>query len=824
MRRLTLALAILALCAGPAGAATTPPAAKEPFEVFTIGDSYAAGEGAPDVDGAYATNGDVVNGQFEDWDTRFDGPPSTPGPNQDSTRCHRSGHTSTSGSAVERLQTEFPDIFVDWTSVACSGASIVRTGDFEGDPPANKGGILRRYDGAETMDKRGIPKEKLSPAVYPSQISQLNTILDGRSGSRKRIDALVMNAGGNDAGFAEVVKICADMVGRQDPCVDGNDAMEQFAAAGMELLSPEDGDPGRLDRLAAAIDGQPLAGNNDPSLDTQPAAVFMTAIPTVLRTAANNFCSGTPSDNGNEFIQNLTRSESVWIDEHLNSELNRRFSREADQHGWRFVDSHVDDFVGHAICEEDRLFNQNHDGLVKQGRLDEAFSGIDLLPGFNASGGFVHPNRTGYEVMGTALLQQLRGWLAERYTPARAPQVTTNATASGFDVATDDGALPDLDSGYWHRIHVRRLGAKTPPPGIEELRDLPYGTESTHYTTSNQRLLVSVRACAPLSRNGSVGCGPPTGELPVSTFVPDRPVGLEATPGAPILTSTPAISVRWQHASDLAAFDTRVSQVRVRRMDNGQQVALQQVSGPFTSALVTGLTGGVEYLVSVRACNDNGRCSTFTGAVTSTAKKGTSPLENGLLQQLEQVRIAVRGVPCLPEPIVFDPGLPPGPGGLRDEFPTVAPTCPGDLPVGKLALRHRKVTARAGRPARVELTWTTPRRWRDLDEVAIELSGPNGRPLATLRFDEDAGKIGLSKGTRRSGRRIRADRRGTLRAGDLRIRLRRKAVLGSGPRGRTVRLRFDVVTRRTLTLAVGATDDAGIRQPARPAGVVVAGS
>jgi hypothetical protein len=36
-----------------------------------------------------------------------------------------------------------------------------------------------------------------------------------------------------------------------------------------------------------------------------------------------------------------------------------------------------------------------------------------------------------------------------------------------------------------------------------------------------------------------------------------------------------------------------------------------------------------------------------------------------------------------------------------------------------------------------------------------------------------------------------------------------------------VRLRFDVITRRTLTLGIGATDDAGIRQPPRPAGVVI---
>src|SRR3954470_21829061 len=105
-----LAAAALLAAAAPASAAIpSGPSSRDPYEIFTIGDSYAAGEGAPDANGVYNDSGDVQDNQFEDWDTRFDGAPSVPGANQDSTRCHRSGHTSPSAVARQTLQDEFPD-------------------------------------------------------------------------------------------------------------------------------------------------------------------------------------------------------------------------------------------------------------------------------------------------------------------------------------------------------------------------------------------------------------------------------------------------------------------------------------------------------------------------------------------------------------------------------------------------------------------------------------------------------------------------------------------------------------------------------------------
>src|SRR5437764_5475288 len=174
----TLVAAGCVLQAVPAGAALTQgPAQTEPYEVFTIGDSYASGEGAPDVNGVYDDHGHVQNGMFEDWDTRFGGSPSIPGLNQDSTRWHRSGHGSTSAVAVQELQSAFPDLAIDWRAVACSGAAIVASGHIDGSTPANQGRILRRYHCGDDRSGRGSGGAELSPAAYPTQVSQLNAIL-----------------------------------------------------------------------------------------------------------------------------------------------------------------------------------------------------------------------------------------------------------------------------------------------------------------------------------------------------------------------------------------------------------------------------------------------------------------------------------------------------------------------------------------------------------------------------------------------------------------------------------------------------------------------
>jgi len=97
--------------------------------------------------------------------------------------------------------------------------------------------------------------------------------------------------------------------------------------------------------------------------------------------------------------------------------------------------------------------------------------------------------------------------------------------------------------------------------------------------------------------------------------------------------------------------------------------------------------------------------------------------------------------------------------------------------------------------------------------------------LATLRFDQDANRLSLARGSaRRGGRSLPAGRAGSLAVAGVRVRLRPDAVLGSGPSGADVRLRFAVVLPRSrrdrVGIAVGAVDDAGTRQPPIAAGEI----
>ena len=92
--------------------------------------------------------------------------------------------------------------------------------------------------------------------------------------------------------------------------------------------------------------------------------------------------------------------------------LNQAMRDASDEHGWSFVDDHVDDFTGHAICQSDRWINTNNDALRKQGELAAS---DPILQDY--SGGWVHPNARGYSQMGGALYRRLAARLVARFTP-----------------------------------------------------------------------------------------------------------------------------------------------------------------------------------------------------------------------------------------------------------------------------------------------------------------------------------------------------------------------------------------------------------------------
>jgi hypothetical protein len=782
-------IAVLAFTASAEAAIPSGPPTRDAYDVWTIGDSYAAGEGAPDADGVYRDNGDVVDGQYEDWDVRFGGPPSTPGLNQDSTRCHRSGSTSTSAVATAALQAEFPDVNVAWVSVACSGASIVQTGKFKSDVPPHKGGVLRDYDGVDNLSKRGVSASSLSPAAYPPQLTQINQRLAGT------VDALVMNLGGNDAGFGELIAQCMNIVPGAGEC-NTNADLGTFVTDKFGLLN------GRFNRLAAALQGNPASG--DPKLDRAPRSVFLTQAPNPLKPTASSFCDRQPKGN---YEENLTAAESTWLDANVVRPLNARFKTEADQHGWNLVTSHVDAFTGHAICTAApaNWINTNLQALRKQGELDETNSGFAEVALIDVSGGIAHPNRDGFAAMGGALRTSMRPVLVDFYTPDSAPATQVPALTTGFSVSMTDPA-PALASGYWHRIRLRQFnadGTTSNVSGADNLRDIPYGTQNVNYARTG-RYFVTARACGPLSRSGAIGCGPTTAELPVSTFTPAAPTTLTADGKAPpgVFFPSPGITVGWKHANVQSRHDTRRSIVR---LTGGGKTLEKTVNGPFTSTRVTGLSDGQSYAITVKACNDGNRCSATIGPVSATADQGTSPAAK--ISDLERIETQLEGVPCSTQPVPFDPALS-GTPGFEDSTPSFRPGCLTEPSVGRLSLARRVTRVRRGRFAKLSLRWTAPGQWRSLHEVTVAIG------KVSLRFRQDANEVTLG------GRSLPVGKAGTLKARGVRVRVGDTALEGSGPAGRDMTLRFAVRVPRTTGIAVGASNDTGQVQTPVAAGSV----
>ena len=172
------------------------------------------------------------------------------------------------------------------------------------------------------------------------------------------------------------------------------------------------------------------------------------------------------------------------------------------------------------------------------------------------------------------------------------------------------------------------------------------------------------------------------------------------------------------------------------------------------------------------------------------------------------------GRPVRPEPRAGHAGR------LRGPHAVVRAVLPGRS-AGRPAVARPRGRARADGTG--GLRRAPPPRWRDLHLVEVRLLR-SGRALATLRFDQDRGRITLAPGTRRGGRSLAAGHSGTLSARGVRVRLASDAVKGSGPAGRDVRLRFKALLPRSagqsVVVAVGASDDAGQTQPAVPAGLI----
>jgi len=157
--------------------------------IVSIGDSYASGEGNPDIHQKWS-HGTISSGPK--WVDR---------------RCHRSAAAGPVKAALQIEQSD-PRSSVTFLSFACSGATV-------------KKGLTGEYDGVEPQDAR----EPLVP-----QLQQVAAAIGAR-----QIDALIVSIGGNDIGFADVAKVCVenDADPLKKPC---HEALDKSVAANLAEL------------------------------------------------------------------------------------------------------------------------------------------------------------------------------------------------------------------------------------------------------------------------------------------------------------------------------------------------------------------------------------------------------------------------------------------------------------------------------------------------------------------------------------------------------------------------------------------------------------
>lgn len=306
------------------------------FTIASIGDSFASGDGNPDEPQRFDELGVSIK----------------TGPVWADRQCHRSHIAAPEKAAIAIAG--FLDQPLEFIGLACTGARLDQ-------------GVLEPYDPENTDD---------SDNPLPSQIDALRS----RIGNRP-IDILLISAGGNDVGFADIIKKCIrmDLLALQqkntklcsrDPGV--------LAAIKNELAAL----PQKYNRLAGQLKTMQIR------------QVVITEYPDPTKGANGSYCG----ENGNSRILFLHPLTAKWAEHEIVIPLNAAVGAAAERHGWARVPVQAWS-TAHGYCAGGaRWFRTQEDARNIQGPYELGFSLRDgLPPGFQFSMGTLHPNPAGHD-------------------------------------------------------------------------------------------------------------------------------------------------------------------------------------------------------------------------------------------------------------------------------------------------------------------------------------------------------------------------------------------------------------------------------------------
>jgi hypothetical protein len=318
------------------------------FLIVALGDSFASGEGNPDVpaqwDGAYPIAG-------ARW---VDG------------RCHRSAAAGSAQAALA-LEQSSRQSSVTFVSLACSGAGI-------------NVGLQNGYV--------GIEHGPTDPPL-PAQLDALRAMVGSR-----RIDALLISAGGNDAGFGDVVAQCA----WEEQCHTLYSVYNPVAIKLGQLA-------GVYDSLTDEIARGPDGAGPEPGLNV--AAVYFLQYPNLLRDAGGYVCEHILD--GVVPGRSINFPEAAWAETSVLYPLNNHVQGAVDRAvvahpgiQWHVAGGMMEAFAGtgygHGYCAGDQAWVRTiQESLQVQG---------DHL-------GAVHPDFEGH----TAYKQRIEAFMLPRLAP-----------------------------------------------------------------------------------------------------------------------------------------------------------------------------------------------------------------------------------------------------------------------------------------------------------------------------------------------------------------------------------------------------------------------
>jgi hypothetical protein len=468
--------------------------------IAVLGDSYSSGEGVPEVP---SDDPDALESVCEIWQWG-DFEPAVWRDEQ----CHRS-RWAWGNKVARRYQEEHPDVQVIVSFLACSGAEITS-------------GMLLDYAGVVP----GAPLPPQTQAVAEISQGTSNVSRDVRDPrathvmSARRPDAVLMTAGGNDAGFSAFIEDCAT-----------------FGCDWVELLEGSSERPDVLPELYGLLDDalQPSKPRRSAGYSTDGVFIPEYGDPTRNDLGLFDACGDLST-----LLQ--TDADMGFAYHSMLVPINGHVRDAAEAYGWTLIDNVPEVTALHGICADESWVTNLSDSCNQQGDIKGTF----------------HPNADGHQAYALQAYPSVAEWLAQR--PSERPPLDVT-------VFTDDGSGTAFD-GAEYLGDVTLTVTPTPPVGVEAtlwVNGVEVGREATLPATDAllTEYEITVRSTfegvggepLPLpDRTFTVGVKPTPGDFVGELVVEMTPINAKPAVAKPVaLTSSDAWGVEWQAGTHVGA-------------------------------------------------------------------------------------------------------------------------------------------------------------------------------------------------------------------------------------------------------------------------------